>query len=85
MSGDPHISKRDTWLEETEHEEHHMSKAVLLHALGNAAMSRSRRHLMLHATPNRGHQLWRRAALDAMRRYNCTEVGTSILKRVQLY
>ena len=81
--GDPHVSKRDTWLEETEHEDHHISKAVLLHALGNAALPRSRRHLLLHATPNRGHQVWRRAALDAMRRYNCTEVGTAVLKWVQ--
>ncbi|XP_070206105.1 uncharacterized protein [Littorina saxatilis] len=80
--GDPHISKRDTWMEETEHEPHHVSKAVLLHALGNAAMSRSRHHLMLHATPNRGHQMWRRAALDALRKYNCTETATVMLDSV---
>lgn len=77
--GDHVISKRDTWLEETEHEDHHVSKAILLHALGNAAMERSRRHLLTHAEPNRGHQLWRRAALDAMRRYNCTETAKAML------
>ncbi|XP_076452271.1 uncharacterized protein LOC143287914 [Babylonia areolata] len=77
--GDPHVSKRDTWLEETQHEAHHVSKAVLLHALGNAALGRSRERLLLHATPNRGHHLWRRAALDAMRRFNCSETARSLL------
>jgi hypothetical protein len=52
-----------------------MSKGVLLHALGNAALPRSRRHLLAHATPNKGHQVWRRAAIDAMRKYTCTEVN----------
>ncbi|KAL8573312.1 hypothetical protein ACOMHN_032774 [Nucella lapillus] len=78
-AGDHHVSKRHTWLEEEAHEDHHMSKAVLLHALGNAALLRSRPHLLLHATPNRGHPLWRRAALDAMRHYNCTETVRSLL------
>ncbi|KAK7460766.1 hypothetical protein BaRGS_00038813, partial [Batillaria attramentaria] len=73
--GDSHVSKRDTWLTDTEHENHHISKAVLLHALGNAALMRSRRHLLEHAQPNRGHHLWRRAALDAMRHYKCKKVG----------
>nr|KAG5706489.1 hypothetical protein BaRGS_032882 [Batillaria attramentaria] len=71
--GDHVISKRDTWLTDTEHEDHHISKAVLLHALGNAALTRSRRHLLDHAQPNRGHHVWRRAALDALRHYKCKE------------
>lgn len=54
--------------------QHHFSKAILLHALGNAAMLRSKRHLVKHAHPNRGHHLWRRAAVQALRHYFCNEV-----------
>ena len=78
MPGDHHVSKRSTWLTETDHEHHHMSKGILLHALGNAAMSRSLPHLLTHAEPNRGHQVWRRAALDALGRYTCTQVSLNI-------
>ena len=73
--GDHHVSKRETRLGETYHDDHHVSKAVLLHALGNAALTRSLRHLVQHAQPNRGHPMWRRAALDALRHYTCAEVG----------
>ncbi|KAK7496780.1 hypothetical protein BaRGS_00011989, partial [Batillaria attramentaria] len=54
-------------------------KAVLLHALGNAALTRSRRHLLDHAQPNRGHHVWRRAALDALRHYKCKESAVVLL------
>nr|KAG5704404.1 hypothetical protein BaRGS_031110 [Batillaria attramentaria] len=77
--GDHKISKRDTWLTDTEDEDHHVSKAILLHALGNAALARSRRHLLEHAQPNRGHHMWRRAALDAMRQYTCNETARALL------
>ena len=71
------MSKRSTWLTDTVNDKHHISKAVLLHALGNGRMARSKRHLLTHAEPNRGHQTWRRAALDALSRYDCVEVCLS--------
>lgn len=77
-TGDNHVSKRDTWLHDTDNEDHHISKAVLLHTLGNAALNRSKRHIINHALPNRGHQMWRRAALDALRHYKCEEVSSGI-------
>ncbi|KAK7496755.1 hypothetical protein BaRGS_00011964, partial [Batillaria attramentaria] len=80
--GDHEISKRDTWLTDTEHKDHHLSKAVLLHALGNAALTRSRRHLLDHAQPNKGHHVWRRAALDALRHYTCKESASVMLDSI---
>nr|KAG5700344.1 hypothetical protein BaRGS_029596 [Batillaria attramentaria] len=64
---------------ELEHEDYHVTKGVLLHVLGNAALSRSRRHLVRHATPNTGHHIWRRAALDALRHYTCEESARVLL------
>ncbi|KAK7493719.1 hypothetical protein BaRGS_00015048 [Batillaria attramentaria] len=74
------VHRLEQWLlkHEKEHDDHHVSKAVLLHALGNAALQRSRRHLLEHATSNRGHHMWRRAALDAMRHYTCNESGSAV-------
>jgi hypothetical protein len=80
VTGDAPIVKRDTtqvhhaWISESE-EHQHLGKAVLLHALGNGALERSKVRLLRHAAPNSGHHIWRRAALDALRHYNCTEVN----------
>ena len=80
FSGDAPITKRDTgeaghaWMSEEE-ELQHLSKAVLLHSLGNGAQERSKPHLLRHVVPNSGHHIWRRAALDALRHYNCHEVS----------
>ncbi|KAK7113965.1 hypothetical protein V1264_000110 [Littorina saxatilis] len=83
--GDVPIKRRETtqvhhaWMSEEE-EAQHMGKAVLLHSLGNAALERSKPHLLLHAAPNSGHHIWRRAALDALRHYKCHESVHAMFK-----
>ena len=80
FAGDTPITKRDTmkthhaWISEEEEAEH-LSKAVLLHSLGNGALERSKSHLLRHVVPNSGHHIWRRAALDALRHFNCQEAS----------
>lgn len=82
--GDAHIVKREAteqhhgWMSEDEETEH-LSKAVLLHSLGNGALPRSRSRLLQHAEPNSGHHIWRRAAVDALRHFNCSESARAVL------
>ena len=80
FAGDIHVQKRDTGQQVQQvYRQHHLSKAILLHALGNAAMLRSKRYLFKHVQPNRGHHLWRRAAAEALRHYSCKEVRIRVI------
>ncbi|KAK7498950.1 hypothetical protein BaRGS_00009759 [Batillaria attramentaria] len=86
--------KGDSWLHkrgarDTEHvwtvengEDENIGKAILLHALGNGALHRSRRHLLQHAQPNSGHHVWRRAALDSLRHFSCEESAQTLFDSV---
>ena len=53
---------------------HVVTKMVLLHALGNAGMPRSREHILSYMQPNYGTLAWRRAAVHGLRHFTCNEV-----------
>ena len=52
-----------------------MARVVLLEVLGNAGLERSLDYMLEHARPDIGMSSWRRAAVHAMRSYQCDQVG----------
>ena len=53
---------------------HIETKAILLLSLGNAGKQRSLNHIKSYLVPNKGTSVWRRAAANSLRHFNCNEV-----------
>ncbi|KAK3083736.1 hypothetical protein FSP39_002337 [Pinctada imbricata] len=57
---------------------HVVTKMVLLHAIGNAGMERSRDHILSYMQPNQGVLAWRRAAVHGLRHFSCHESANAL-------
>ncbi|XP_069118468.1 uncharacterized protein [Argopecten irradians] len=59
-----------------------LTKMTLLHALGNAGMNRSLKHITSFMKPNTGLPEWRRAAVNSLKHFSCNESADSLLHSV---
>ncbi|XP_069118473.1 uncharacterized protein [Argopecten irradians] len=59
-----------------------LTKMTLLHALGNAGMNRSLKHITSFMKPNTGPPEWRRAAVNSLKHFSCNESADSLLHSV---
>ena len=50
------------------------TKLILIHALGNAGMPRSRDMIISYMDPRNGHNDWKHAAIHGLRSYGCNKV-----------
>lgn len=53
---------------------------ILLESIGNAGLHRSRDAIVLHMEPDLGDEAWRRAAIHALRKYDCHQVKQDIYR-----
>ncbi|XP_033731541.1 uncharacterized protein LOC117321184 [Pecten maximus] len=56
-----------------------VTKMALLHAIGNAGMNRSVKHITSFMKPNTGPPEWRRAAVSSLKHFTCNKSADSLL------